>query len=398
MATPHFTRETKQPEPSLTTMSKQALAGFCKGLLGRLHELENLVQIISRGKYAWEATFDAITEPVMIVTKNYIVDRANLAMARHGQQDITKVVGQKCYEAFAHRHSPCENCPLRQAIQEGELSQTRLGNKIDNAEFYANAYPLYDEKGNLHSAVMYYRDITEEMRLRQEVIQQEKMAAIGMLAGGVAHEINNPLGGVLAFTQLIVKKFDEGTEMHEDLKEIERAATRCKKIVQELLDFSRVSREKEKCLVYLNTLIEKVLPFIQMDIRSLNIDFKVNAQDHLPPVMAVPNRLQQVLLNLITNAIHAMPHGGKLFLSTFFEKKLNEVCFTVQDSGSGIPEEIKERIFEPFFTTKEPGKGTGLGLSISFRIIKENNGRIEVNSQVGKGSTFTVRLPAAAAE
>lgn len=395
MATPHFTHEEKQPPPSLTGLSKQELASLCKGLLKRLTELETLVHVISRGKYAWESTFDAIADPVMLVKNDYSVERANLAMARTSQKEITTVVGKKCYQIFAGRQTPCEGCPLKESLSKGELSHAQLGNKIHIKDFQAHAYPLYDERGDLHSAVMYYRDITEELRLKQEVIQQEKMAAIGMLAGGVAHEINNPLGGVLAFTQLLLKKCEPTSETFEDLSEIERAAIRCKKIVQDLLDFSRVSREKEMCLVYLNTLIEKVLPFIQMEVRSLNINLQFKLAENLPPVHAVPNRLQQVLLNLLTNAVHSMPKGGKLTITTGFDAKTREICVAVSDTGSGIPQNIMDRIFEPFFTTKEAGKGTGLGLSISFRIVKESNGRIEVNSQEGKGSTFTIRLPIA---
>lgn len=394
MATPHFSHSEKTPEPSLSGLSKPELNAFCRGLLSKVKELENLVLIISKGKYIWESTFDAIAEPVMIITRDYQIDRANLAMAKVGQKEITKVIHKKCYEVFADRETPCEHCPLTAAIQKGELAHAHLGNRIKTRDFEAHAYPLYDEKGGLHAAVMYYRDITEELRLKQEVIQQEKMAAIGMLAGGVAHEVNNPLGGVLAFTQLLLKKVDHHSETYEDLQEIERAATRCKKIVQELLDFSRVSKEREKCHVYVNTLLEKVSPFIQMEIRALNIDLQFHFADDLPPVLAVPNRLQQVFLNLMTNACHAMPHGGKLTLSTGFDSTSNEVWITVKDNGSGIPKEIQERIFEPFFTTKDPGKGTGLGLSISYRIVKENGGRIEMDSKQGEGSAFTVRLPA----
>ncbi|MDO8528244.1 MAG: ATP-binding protein [Deltaproteobacteria bacterium] len=394
VATPHFTQEEKTPEVSLSRLSKGELSSLCKNLHKKVRELENLVQVVSRGKYTWESTFDAIAEPVMIVSPDYKVERANIATARVGKREITKVAGQKCFEVFAHRNTPCENCPLTKAIGGGELSRAHLGNKIHTKDFEAHAYPLYDEKGKLESAVMYYRDITEEIRLKEEVIQQEKMAAIGMLAGGVAHEVNNPLGGVLAFTQLLLQKTEKGSETYEDLVEIEHAATRCKKIVQELLDFSRISKDREKCPVYVNMLLEKVTPFVQMEIRSLNIDLQFDLSPDVPPVMAISNRLQQVFLNLMTNACHAMPHGGKLLVSTRFDKKAGDVLIAVKDTGVGMPKEIKERVFEPFFTTKDPGKGTGLGLSISFRIVKENNGRIEVDSHEGKGSTFTIRLPA----
>lgn len=395
MATPHFTSQERTSDIPFSSLSKQKLHAVCKNLLRKVKELENLVQIVSKGKYTWEATFDAIAEPVMIVTPDYKIDRANLAMARVAQKEITRVTGKKCYEVFANRHAPCESCPLQGAIQKGERTHHQLGNRIQTKDFEAHAYPFYNEEGELISAVMYYRDLTEELRLKQEAIQQEKMAAIGMLAGGVAHEVNNPLGGILAFTQLLLKKAEKKSEIHEDLQEIEKAATRCKRIVQDLLDFSRISKDKEKCLISVNTLIEKVMPFVQMEIRSLNIDLQYKLGEDIPPILGVPTRLQQVVLNLLTNACHAMPRGGKLILTTWFEEKGGEVCIQIKDSGLGIPQEIQHRIFEPFFTTKDPGKGTGLGLSISYRIIKENGGHIDVDSLEGKGSTFTIRFPQA---
>ncbi len=394
MATPYFTQDNKTPDVSLSSLSKPELVSLHKGLIARIRELENLMQVVSKGKYTWEATFDAISEPVMIVNKEFTVERANLATAKMGGEEITKVVGKKCYQIFAGRETPCEHCPLKTTLANGELAHAKLGNKIHLQDFDAHAYPFPNEKGELRSAVLYYRNVTEELRLRQELIQQEKMAAIGMLAGGVAHEINNPLGGVLAFTQLLLKRVTDA-ETKEDLNEIEKAAIRCKKIVQELLDFSRVSKEKEKCLVYVNMLLEKVIPFVQMEIRSLNIDVHFDLKPDVPAVMAVPNRLQQVFLNLLTNACHAMPRGGKLTLTTSYHKEAKEVFISVKDSGMGIPKEIQNRIFEPFFTTKDPGKGTGLGLSISYRIIKENGGSIDVDSEMNKGTSFTIRLPAA---
>ena len=397
MATPHFIKQEKTVQPSIASLGKQELSALCKNLLTKVKDLENLVQVVSAGKFMWEATFDAIQEPVMIVNEDYTVVRANLKMAKVGETNITKVPGQKCFQIFAGRESPCELCPLADSHQKAEPAHSHLGNKIHSKDFEAYAYPFHDEKGNLKSNVMYYRDMTEELRLKQVVIQQEKMAAIGMLAGGVAHEVNNPLGGVLAFTQLLLQKADKNSETYEDLKEIEQAAIRCKKIVQDLLDFSRVSKDREHCPVQTNTLIQKVLPFVQMEIRSLNIELETNLDQELPEVLAVPNRLQQVFLNLMTNACHAMPKGGRLILSTSFDKETNAVWIKVKDTGVGMSREIQEKIFEPFFTTKEPGKGTGLGLSISYRIIQELGGHIDIDSQVGKGSTLTIKLPAAVA-
>lgn len=393
VAIPHFVHEAKTESPPIGALSKTELARLCKDLYTKVRELEELIGIISKGKYTWEATFDAIAEPVMIVKNNYEVERANLSLARMAGCDITNVPGKKCYEIFAGRGQPCRHCPLPKAVQQAEPSACQLGNKINQKDFIAHAYPFINEQGEQEATVMYYRDLTEELRLKEEVIQQEKMAAIGMLAGGVAHEVNNPLGGVLAFTQLLLQKSDPDSESFQDLKEVEQAAIRCKKIVQELLDFSRISKDKEKCLVKVNELIEGILPFIKMELRSLNVELATDLEKNLPDVLAVPNRLQQVFLNLMTNACHAMPKGGTLTLKTCSEA--NEVRVLVKDTGVGMSLHVQKRVFEPFFTTKEPGQGTGLGLSISYRIVRELGGHIDVQSQEGKGSTLTVRLPMA---
>ncbi|HPQ82051.1 MAG TPA: histidine kinase dimerization/phospho-acceptor domain-containing protein, partial [bacterium] len=332
--------------------SREEIAKRFKAVSERAQKLEELVEIISRGKYMWESTFDAITAPVQIVSRDYDILRANLTLASVCKKDIAVIIGRKCYEAFAGRKKPCEGCPLSAALSGDSPVRADLGSAIGGREFEANAYPLGGAGSD--SAVISYRDVTEERRLQREVIQQEKMAAIGMLAGGVAHEINNPLGGILAFTQLMKRDALGNEALTSDLDEVEKAAIRCKKIVADLLDFSRVSKDRERRLFDVNAMIEKVFPFVQRELRSLNIELVFDGAAGLPNIVGIPDRLQQVFLNLITNAIHAMPKGGRLEVSTrvFGQEKRVEVL--VRDTGPGIPKEIRERIFDPFFTTKEP--------------------------------------------
>lgn len=362
-------------------------------LTERTRRLENLIEIISRGKYMWESTFDAITSPVQIVSKDYEISRANLTLAEVSAKDITAIIGKRCYEAFAGRKAPCEGCPLKGALDSGTLTTSVLGNNISGREFEVGAYPLRGAVPG--SVVLYYRDVTEEKRLQREVIQQEKMAAIGILAGGVAHEINNPLGGVLAFAQLMKRDVQGNKTLLSDLEEMERAALRCKKIVADLLDFSRVSKEREKCPLDINILLERVFPFVQREMKSLNIEFVFDGAATLPQVTGIPDRLQQVFLNLVTNACHAMPKGGTLTVKTVSCDGGRWAEVRVRDTGHGIAPDIRDRIFDPFFTTKEPGSGTGLGLSISYRIVKEHAGEIFCRDAVGGGTEFIVRLPSA---
>lgn len=381
----------RESELAPDAASREELLKRLRSISERAHKLEELVEIISRGKYMWESTFDAITAPVQIVSRDYDILRANLTLASACGKDIAAIIGRKCYEAFAGRKEPCEGCPLEAALAGDRPLRADLGNQVNKREFEANAYPL--GSAGTDCAVLSYRDVSEERRLQREVIQQEKMAAIGMLAGGVAHEINNPLGGILAFTQLMKRDAQGNEALTADLDEVEKAAIRCKKIVADLLDFSRVSKDRERRLFDINAMLEKVFPFIQRELRSLNIELLFEGAAGLPQIVGIPDRLQQVFLNLMTNAIHAMPKGGKLTVSTKAAGRGRRVEVCVRDTGPGIPKEIRDKIFDPFFTTKEPGKGTGLGLSISYRIVKEHGGEIACDEAGGGGTQFTVRLP-----
>lgn len=380
----------------LEKLNKEELLHRAKALQSRTRKLEDLVEIISRGKYMWESTFDAITAPVQIVSSEFEIVRANLSLAAVSGKEITAIVGKKCYESFARRSEPCEGCPLVATLECDDRVQSLLGNQICKKEFEVYAYPL-GAGGSPGSAVMYYRDVTEERRLQREVIQQEKMAAIGMLAGGVAHEINNPIGGILAFTQLMKKDASGNKALTEDLEEIERAAIRCKKIVSDLLDFSRLSKDGDRTKVDINLLLEKVFPFLKREIRSYNVELEFRGDPDLPPVFGHADRLQQVFINLMTNACHAMSKGGTLTVETEAVEGGHAVLVRVMDTGEGISREHCDRIFDPFFTTKEPGKGTGLGLSISYRIIREHGGEIVYEMPEEGGAQFSVRLPAAVA-
>lgn len=373
-------------------LKRDELVKRYKTLSQRAEKLEELIEVISRGKYMWESTFDAITSPVMIVSKEFEIKRANLAFADVAGKDITTIIGGRCYKIFGGRAEQCEGCPLLLSLEKDEQITSDLHHCIREHEFEVSSYPLGAHGSD--SAVLSYRDITEERRLQREVVQQEKMAAIGMLAGGVAHEINNPLGGILAFVQLMKRDAKDNPSLLADLEEVERASIRCKKIVSDLLDFSRISKDRERRPIDVNVLIEKVFPFIQREIRSLNVELVFDGSPALPLIYGIPDRLQQVFLNLMTNACHAMSKGGVLTVTTEAVEEGEVIEVRVRDTGAGVPVDIREKVFDPFFTTKEPGKGTGLGLSISYRIVKEHGGQIFCED-TANGAEFVVQLPVA---
>ncbi|RJP18588.1 MAG: HAMP domain-containing protein [Candidatus Abyssobacteria bacterium SURF_5] len=233
-----------------------------------------------------------------------------------------------------------------------------------------------------------------------KLIQSSKLAAVGELAAGIAHELNNPLAGIYAFLQVLAETVrargfrnvsdEEAEGFQKNLVYVEREIQRCKSIVGSLLTFARVS-EKHFVPLSLNDVVRETLGFMQSNLKKDRVKVETRLTENLPPVLGDPNELQQVFLNIIVNARKAMPDGGTLFVSSGADERTIQVSIT--DTGEGIKPEIRDRIFDPFFTTRKPGEGTGLGLSISYGIIKDHNGEILAESTPGRGSTFTVVLP-----
>jgi two-component system, NtrC family, sensor kinase len=234
------------------------------------------------------------------------------------------------------------------------------------------------------------RETLLKQATRQQVTRAEKLASIGRLAAGVAHEINNPLTGVLTFAHLLRDKPHMNDEDRQDLELIIHETTRAAEIVRGLLDFARERPTRMEPLD-LNDVVRRTVRLIANQQKFEHITIEEVLQASLPEVRGDLNHLQQVLLNLTLNACTAMPRGGHLTITTAAEN--GQVLMQVSDTGCGIKEELMDRIFEPFFTTQPVGKGTGLGLSVTYGIIEQHGGSVQVQSEQGKGSTFTIRLP-----
>jgi two-component system NtrC family sensor kinase len=245
---------------------------------------------------------------------------------------------------------------------------------------------------------------TQELRLAEaEVARGEKLASIGQLAAGIAHELNNPLTGVLTFTHLLRKKMPEGSQDAEDLDLVIRETKRCASIIRRLLDFAR-EKTPEKAQVNLNGLIEETVRFIERSAALQRIEIALDLDPDLPPLFVDADLIKQVLINILVNAQQAITeHGNILVRSRVHESRKFTNCgdesvraveIAITDTGCGIPKANLQRIFDPFFTSKEVGKGTGLGLSVSYGIVRSHGGDIEVESTEGEGTTFRVFLPA----
>lgn len=307
---------------------------------------------------------------------------------------------EKPLSEFFVNPSHC-NLLLEKVKQEGKISnqETQFITKQKKIiDINLTLSQLRDTAGNMIGTVGISKDITEFKKTQAQLIQAGKLAGIGQLAAGIAHEINNPLSGVLGYAKRLMKKA-ENDELKKipafqtfpkEIKLIADSALRCKKIIEGLLKFSRTS-ETTSMAVNVNEVLDESLILFGNQLSSQNIELHKVLDPHIPMIRANHTQIQQVFTDIVINAIQAMPQGGKLTIVTKPVSSSVEIEFT--DTGEGIPKENLTKIFEPFFTTREPGKGTGLGLYMIYRILQEHHGRIDVKSEFGEGSTFTITLP-----
>ena len=251
--------------------------------------------------------------------------------------------------------------------------------------------PLLDNALQAYGTIIVFEDITDKVQLQQQLLTSEKLASIGLLSAGVAHEINTPLTGISSYIQMLQKRLTD-THYAKILEKVEAQTDRVARIIKNLLAFARSPSEASFQRIDLKQSLEEILSLIDYKLKTMNIRLALDLRP-VPPVYAQGERLQQVFINIILNAIDAMPEGGELGIRLALEDGAEVV--RISDTGTGIKPEHRSHIFDPFFTTKGVGKGTGLGLSISYAIVNEHDGRIDVDSEVGRGSTFTITLPAA---
>jgi PAS domain S-box-containing protein len=340
----------------------------------------------------WGATFDSIVDLVSIHDKDFKIVRVNKACADALKMKPREVIGKTCYEVFHGTKEPPPYCPHKQTLETkkphtAEFFEPHLGVYL---EFSTS--PIFNEKGEVTGSVHIVKDITERKQAEEKLIVTDRLASVGELASGIAHELNNPLTGVIGFSELLLEK-DIPDEIREDIKIIYSEAQRTAEVVKGLLTFAR-RHPPVKQLVNITSIIEKVLELRAYEQRVSNIQVITNFASDLPEVMADYFQLQQVFLNIIINAEHFMIEAhnrGNLTITT--ERTGNIIKTSFADDGPGISKENLGHVFDPFFTTKEVGKGTGLGLSICHGIITEHGGRMYAESELGKGATFVVELP-----
>lgn len=349
-----------------------------------------------------ESILDTLPISIYVIDRNYNIVTWN----KHreiGIQGMPRdaVIGRNVFDVLAKYPQGKLRNEFERAFKTGKIErieQKTTDDKGNAQHWLVSKIPMFDERGEVTHVITVGEDVTMRVEAIHAVGRAEKLAAIGRLAAGVVHEINNPVATISACAEALESRVDEGVfdsspdigDLREYLGLIRSEAFRCKNITNGLLDFSRV-RTGNRHEIDLGEIIKSSVNLLTHQKRGDNIEFKLEIAENLPLIKADEGLIQQAVISLATNAIDAMSKGGTLTFRIFTER--HRVVIEIEDTGIGISPENISKIFEPFFTTKEFGKGTGLGLAVCYGIITDHGGRLNVRSNIGKGTTFTIYLP-----
>jgi len=347
---------------------------------------------------------------ISMVDTRMIYQTCNRAFAESVGKSVDEVQGLNDFHLFPEEEAERRNLEGREVLVTGERvdRQERVDGPCGKKWFHVVQIPVHDESGRVSGLLRMDRDITDIKEYEEQLIQSQKMESVGKLAGGVAHEINTPLGIILGYAQLLKEDAPPDSQLAADLAIIEKQTKVCRKIVADLLGFSRQGHSDKREMCFNNSVMESV-SLVRHSFELDRVEIVTRLDDSFPIIYADPEKLKQVWINLLANAKDAMPEGGGVIVvSTRLNTPQGIVTLKVADSGTGIDEVSRKKIFDPFFTTKSVGKGTGLGLSVSFGIVKDHMGEIRVDSPLppdfdlpplppgaarGPGTIFTVDIP-----
>ena len=377
---------------------------------GRISHFQGIVVDITERKHAedtlrrYERIVATSQDLMALLSCDYVYEAVNESMLMAHNRVREEFVGQRVAEVmgervFRERIKPrLDHALSGQTVHYQQMFEfAGLGRRMMDVTYF----PVFDKTGKVEGIVLNSRDITEAQKIEEQLIQSQKMESIGTLAGGVAHEINNPINGIMNYAQLILDRMEENSPAMEYAQEILRETQRIAKIVRNLLTFARHEKQSHSP-AYLSDIVSSVFSLLQTVMRHDQIDLRIEIPADLPRIKCRSQQIQQVLMNLMTNARDALneKYPGysnekrlRVFAKIIGKESRRFIRTTVEDSGNGIPAEILDRIFDPFFTTKPKETGTGLGLSISYGIVRDHGGELSVESEPGSHTRFHMDLP-----
>jgi signal transduction histidine kinase len=361
---------------------------------------ENIVQVSEREK---ETILNSLIEHVAYQDTEMKIQWANLSACKSANMMYKDIVGRHCYEIWGGRSECCPDCPVMKAM---ETCRPQAIERFapDGRYWFIRGYPSSDATGNIVGGFTVVRDITHRNRREEQHIQVHKMESIRTLSGGIVHEFNNFLAIILGNAELAMDTISEENPAHFNIQEIQTAVVRAKNLVKQLIRFARKD-DNNRTPVKINSIITEALKLLRYSI-STNIEIRSDIPIKSETLIADPTQIKQAIINVCTNAVHAMEKEGGILEIKLESVILKEtiarsynlfpggfIKLSISDTGHGIDPEIKQRIFDPYFTTKQFGLGFGMGLAIVHSIVRNHNGAISVDSEIGKGTTVNMFLP-----
>ncbi|HID97365.1 MAG TPA: PAS domain S-box protein [Thermodesulfobacteriaceae bacterium] len=396
-------REDAKQIASANARLKEAHAALRQLNLSLEHRVEKRTRELKRSEQKFRRLFEGSKDVIFFCNaEGEITDINDSGVHLLGFKSKNEVLNTSLKEFFDDEED--WEVFFRNLLAHGDISEfeARL-RRSDGSLLYLmlTATALKDSKSNMVSFEGIAKDITHFKEVTDTLIRSEKMASVGQLAAGVAHEINTPLGIILGYAQLMEEDFEDDEEVLDTLKTIEKQAKICRKVVADLLKFSRQSIERILAPIDIRQSIEEVISVMDHSLSMDQIYVELDMAKDLPPAFGDKEKIRQVFVNLINNAAQAIGKDGKIFIGADFDRENDMIEIYLGDSGPGISQDVMKKIFDPFFTTKGVGKGTGLGLSVSFGIIKDHGGHIDVQSppkdqkllEKGVNTVFYIYLP-----
>lgn len=361
---------------------------------------------IKLSKQQLETAFDAITDLICAIDRDYKIVRVNKSYSQFVKLRIRDILGKKCFEVFWKQTSPCENCPAGRTFLKGTpvvKQQFTRRDLLTTQYFDVGTYPVEGASGAAENVIEYIRDVTEEKNIMEHLIRSEKLATIGTMTAGIAHEMINPLSGISGTVYNLLDMPDKYGLNQKGVQRVSTLRDAVARTIMIMKDLLHLSQNEEGTAVFteINTIVKNAVHAVQLK-GLCSVEYKMLLEKTLPKTLCDPAKIEQVIINITTNAVQSIAekkerlalegkeYNGLIIIST--QPVDDKVHVDIIDNGMGISEEAKGKIFDPFFTTRAPGEGTGLGLSVCQRIIEEHNGRIVVQSNNGL-TTFTIILP-----